>query len=63
VDDVTRRLTRRLIEQGEPTDTGEWHSLDIQDLIGQGWQYIEFHYPDGEDDQRPDHVRLLGPND
>ena len=63
MDNVTRNLTRPLIEQGEPTDTGEWHVIDIHDLLAQGWQYVEFHYPDTEDDPNPNQVRLLKAGD
>lgn len=63
MENVTRALTRRYVEQGEPTDNGEWHAIDIKDLIANGHRYIEFHYPDTEDDPAPNQVRLLGPGD
>jgi hypothetical protein len=61
---VTQHLLGPLVEQGEPSDTGTWYCVPIEDLIARGHTHIEFHFQHSLDDndwevQQPDAVRLL----
>ncbi len=57
--EVTRTWLRNQVEQGDPTDTGEWFTLDLDALREQRFQYLEIHLSDQDGDPRPDDVRLL----
>lgn len=47
---ITRDWLGTQVEQGEPTDTGQWFVLDMEFLAEQGFRYLEVHYDDDSDD-------------
>lgn len=57
---VKKEWLRTQVEQGEPTDSGEWFVLELADLIKQGFTYVEIHFPDttGNDDECPNAVHF-----
>lgn len=55
--DVERKHLNPLVEQPEPTLTGDLYIIPIDTLITEGIKYIGIHYP--SDSVRPDMVQLL----
>lgn len=45
---ILRGWLSRLVEQPEPTVDGDCLAVDLDALLSQGVQYLEFHYDDDE---------------
>lgn len=53
---VAREWLYRQVESAEPSVDGEWFVLDLLDLAGRGFRYLEIHFDD--DAQTPNAVTL-----
>lgn len=47
--ELTRVWFREQAEQGQPTDSGEWCAVPLTQLIEDGYEYLEVHFPDEGD--------------
>lgn len=57
--DVTRKWFSQQVEQGDPSTDGTWFIVPLAQLIEQGYDYLEAHFPDNEDgESAPNAVQL-----
>lgn len=54
-----REFLAARVEQGEPSTEGTWYTVPLDEIKAAGFDYIEVHFPDSEDDETgPNDVRL-----
>lgn len=54
-----RASERNANEQGEPSTSGTWYLLSVSDLLRDGFDAIEVHYPDTDDGEGPPNAIVL----
>lgn len=54
---VNRAALTKRVESPEPSVDGDWYVLDLQDLIKEGFRFIEIHISEAQD--TPDAMAFL----